>query len=293
MDSTGVWADDFHHAVRVALTGEREGYYKAYSATVDTVARTIGAGWLYTGQTYAPSGERRGKACAGLSAENLVYCIQNHDQIGNRALGDRLTAAVSVDAYCVASTVLLFLPMTPLLFMGQEWGASTPFQFFTDHEPELGRLVSEGRRQEFKDFKMFASAELRAKIPDPQAPQTFERSRLDWGERERRPHSQILRLYTRLIRLRAEEPVMREAGRKALDVRVRDDVLFVRRWKDDGARLLVANFGHAAVDLQTLGPLARRHLLFNSADPEAGAAHGKAGGTPPKTLPGHTALILS
>jgi maltooligosyltrehalose trehalohydrolase len=280
----GVWADDFHHAVRVTLTGEQEGYYGAYAPGVATIAETIKKGWLFTGQTYTPTGSRRGKPCHGLRAESLIYCIQNHDQIGNRAFGDRLTESVSPEAYAVAATVLLFLPMTPLLFMGQEWGASTRFQYFTDHDPELGQLVSRGRREEFRGFSMFASPELSAQIPDPQAKETFQRSHLDWDERARAPHAQMLQLHRDLLALRAHDPVLAHADRDALEARAVGDVLLVRRWTPHGARLLLANFGTRPVALNDLGRgFSRRQIVFRSTSSTDGVA---------TTLPGHTALIL-
>ena len=123
-----IWADDFHHQVRVTLTGERDGYYAGYPPGAAGIARTIERGWAYEGQVFPTSSRPRGRSAEGLPAEAFVYCIQNHDQIGNRALGTRLCHEVALDAYCLASTLLLFLPMTPLLFMGQEWAASTPFR---------------------------------------------------------------------------------------------------------------------------------------------------------------------
>src|SRR3569623_1626282 len=190
-----IWADDFHHQLRVTMTGEQDGYYAAYRPGLADLARTIEQGWLYQGELFTPTGERRGCAAGDLDAPAFVYCIQNHDQIGNRALGDRLNAAVNADLYRAASVLLLFLPMTPLLFMGQEWAASAPFLFFTDHDPELGRLVSEGRREEFKAFEAFKSEEGRRSLPDPQREDTFLRSKQDWDERERDEHGRVLRLY--------------------------------------------------------------------------------------------------
>src|SRR5690606_34312305 len=155
---------------------ERDGYYAAYEPGVADLARAIERGWLYEGQTFSVSERARGRPASELPASAFVYCLQNHDQVGNRALGERLTRDVSLDAYCAASTLLLFLPMTPLLFMGQEWAASTPFLFFTDHEPELGEQVVRGRREEFKGFAAFCDEAARERIPDPQAEATFLRS---------------------------------------------------------------------------------------------------------------------
>jgi maltooligosyltrehalose trehalohydrolase len=237
----GIWADDFHHHVRVTLTGEGDGYYGAYQAGASAVAEAIRGGWSFQGQEYPPTGRPRGGPAPSLPAEAFVYCIQNHDQIGNRALGDRLCHAVSRDAYCAVSALLLYLPMTPLLFMGQEWAASTPFAYFTDHEPELGRLVSEGRRAEFTGFVAFSDPSAREQIPDPQDEATFQQSRLRWEEREQSWHAEVLEVYRRLLALRREDPVLRGAGRDGLQVEAHGPVLVVRRFSADGDRLLVVN----------------------------------------------------
>jgi len=208
-----VWADDFHHQVRVTLTREHDGYYAAYHPGTAELARALRQGWLYEGQVYPPSGHPRGRPAGSLPAEAFVYCLQNHDQVGNRAHGDRLSHAVDPDAYRAASTLLLFAPMTPLLFMGQEWAASSPFQFFTDHEPDLGAKIVEGRREEFKRFQAFTDPAVRARIPEPQAEETFARSRLRWEERQQGEHGRVLALYHALLALRREDPVLRQADR--------------------------------------------------------------------------------
>ncbi|HEX6245528.1 MAG TPA: malto-oligosyltrehalose trehalohydrolase [Polyangiales bacterium] len=239
----GIWADDFHHQLHVTLTGERDGYYAAYQPGVEGLARCIERGWLYEGQTFAPGGKARGKPAGDLPAGALVYCLQNHDQVGNRALGDRLSQALDPNAYALASSLLLFLPMTPLLFMGQEWASSTPFQFFTDHEPALGARVSEGRRAEFKGFRAFDDESARAAIPDPQARSTFESSKLRWDERSEPRHAEVLALYTQLLALRRDDPVLGAGGREALAARARGDVLEVRRAAGNEQRVWFGNFG--------------------------------------------------
>ena len=150
----GIWVDDFHHVLRVTLTGESDGYYGPFERGAAAVARVISRGWVYEGQVWPLEDRPRGMPADELDAPSFVYFIQNHDQIGNRATGDRLHQfpGVTLSAYRAASLLLLSLPMTPLLFQGQEWAASTPFQFFTDHHGELGAAVSEGRRREFGHF---------------------------------------------------------------------------------------------------------------------------------------------
>jgi maltooligosyltrehalose trehalohydrolase len=243
-----LWADDFHHATRVTLTGERDGYYGAYEPGAATVAHTIRRGWLYEGQRNPVSGRPRGASADELSAERFVYCIQNHDQIGNRALGDRLHHAVSLDAYLSVSLLLLLVPMTPLLFMGQEWAASSPFLYFTDHEAELGRAITEGRRREFAAFGAFS--ERAREVPDPQALGTFERSKLDWSERTSPEHVRALELYRAALALRREDAVFAEPSRERLRCDTFGDVLAVERWRNDERRLVLVNFGPAGVSVR-------------------------------------------
>jgi maltooligosyltrehalose trehalohydrolase len=198
----GVWADDFHHILRRFLAGDAHGYYADFRGSSEELARTIRQGWLFTGQRSAHLGEIRGTDASRIPMQRFVICLQNHDQIGNRAHGERLHQTIDAAAWRAASTLLLTAPMTPLLFMGQEWAASSPFLYFTDLEPELGRLVTEGRRREFRDFAEFADPETCQRIPDPQAVETFRASKLNWEERLRGAHAASLRLYRELLALR-------------------------------------------------------------------------------------------
>ena len=207
----GVWADDFHHIVRVALSGEREGYFGDFEGTTAELADAINIGWLYCGQKAEHLGEFRGTTPDGVPPNRMVVCIQNHDQVGNRALGDRLGHEAGPAACRAAAALLLCAPETPLIFQGQEWSAAAPFQYFTDHNETLGRLVTEGRRHEFRHFAAFVDHEAREAIPDPQAESSFLDSKLDWSEILREPHASILRLYRSLIRLRGSEPALRDA----------------------------------------------------------------------------------
>jgi maltooligosyltrehalose trehalohydrolase len=209
-----LWADDFHHQVRVALTGEQHGYYAAYTGSVQDLVTTIADGWFYQGQRSQVSGQERGEPPHELNLPQFVYCIQNHDQVGNRPVGDRLNHLVDPAAYRAASALLLLVPQTPLLFQGQEWAASTPFQFFTDHNAELGKLVTEGRRKEFAYFLIETGIE----VADPQAVATFERSKLCWEELERPEHAAVLTLYRDLLHLRRTHPALRRRDRSALQV---------------------------------------------------------------------------
>jgi maltooligosyltrehalose trehalohydrolase len=216
------------------LTGERDGYYAAYEPTASALARCINGGWTYTGQPYAPwKGRPRGAPFAGERSQ-LVVCIQNHDQVGNRAFGTRLSHDAGVGAFESAAVLLLFLPYVPLLFMGQEWAASTPFLFFSDHEGELGQAVSKGRRKEFEGFAAFEG-----EIPDPQAPETFLRSKLDWNERTKPAHAHVRATHRTMLRLRREDPIL--AGTADVEARASGELLYVSR--GDGRRVLVLNAG--------------------------------------------------
>ncbi len=209
----GLWADDFHHTVRVALTGERESYLRNFSGTAEELAETLTHGWYYRGQVSGSHGKARGTPSDHLPPSAFCYCISNHDQVGNRALGERLSASCSREAYRAASALLCLVPYTPLIFQGQEWAASTPFLYFTDHNEELGRLVTAGRRKEFAGFAAFADPASISRIPDPQAQSTFNASKLRWDEMSQGIHAQTRALYKAALRLRREEPALRRRAR--------------------------------------------------------------------------------
>jgi len=187
---SGVWADDFHHQMRRTLAGDLDGYFATVDGSVPSIAKTVRRGWW-----------RGTSDTTGIPYFQFVYCIQNHDQIGNRALGDRLHHALDWAVYRAASTLLLLLPQTPLLFMGQEWAASTPFIYFTDHHRELGAAVTEGRRREFASFTGFTHLQ----IPDPQSIDTFNASKLRWDEITTEPHLYMLNMYKSLLHLRRNQ----------------------------------------------------------------------------------------
>ena len=264
-----VYADDFHHVVHALLTGERDGYYAAYEPSLAQLARTIDQGWLYDGQVYSPWKAPRGRPAPELPASRFVYSVQNHDQVGNRPLGTRLHHAASAEAHLAAAMLLLFLPMTPLLFMGEEWAASSPFLYFTEHEADLGAAVTRGRRAEFAGFEGFADPALRDRIPDPQALSTFERSRLDWSERARPPHAHVLDVYRRMLALRASDRVLSAPSRARTACEVRGSLLVVRRWVGPDERTLLFNPGSAPAPPPF--PFAAEDLLLASTSlPSAG-----------------------
>lgn len=191
------WADEWHHALHAVLTGEQDGYYEDFGS-LPLLVKALRQAWVYDG-TWSPYRQRHhGSSPAGLPAHRFTVFAQNHDQVGNRAAGERLGAITSPGRLRMAAALLLTSPFTPLLFQGEEWGATTPFQYFTEHEdPELGRAVSEGRRGEFQRFGWAPED-----IPDPQDPDTWARSQLDWSEPARSPHRDLLEWYQQLIALR-------------------------------------------------------------------------------------------
>ncbi len=194
----GVWSDDLHHQCRVLTAGDHEGYYQDYvDTTAGNIATTLRDGWFFRGEHSDYLGEPRGTDPEPVDRTQCVVFIQNHDQVGNRPTGSRLTDDVSLPVYRALSALLCVAQEVPLLFMGQEWAASSPFQFFTDHNEELGPSVTEGRKEEFEGFSGFAG-----EVPDPQDPATFERSVLDWDEPRRLPHDGIIALYRDLLALR-------------------------------------------------------------------------------------------
>jgi maltooligosyltrehalose trehalohydrolase len=228
----GVWADDFHHILRRMLGEQAHGYYRDYEGRMDELVETLRRGWFYVGQWSKHKGGPRGTDPADVAMQRAIICVQNHDQVGNRVRGDRLHHMVEAAAWRAAVTLLLTAPMTPLLFMGQEWSASTPFQFFTDFEPVLGEQVVQGRRREFRSFEDFAAQPER--IPNPQDPATFEASRLNWDERDQPEHGAALALHTALLQLRAAHPGIQGGHACTCRAQALDDstILVRREWTD-------------------------------------------------------------
>ncbi len=225
-----VYADDFHHEFQRMLTGHTDGFLRDYQGSTADAAVALETGWIYTGQHSAYEGHARGTDPAGLPLPRFMHCLENHDQVGNRAFGERLFHEAWDHSFRAATAILLFSAATPMLFQGDEWLASTPFLFFTDHTPELGRLVREGRRNEFGAWAAFRDPRLRDHIPDPQAEETFRASVLDWGEREEPRHAAALALHGALFRLRREEPALRWGpGAAQASVSPEEGSLVVRR----------------------------------------------------------------
>ncbi|MEA2844388.1 MAG: maltooligosyltrehalose trehalohydrolase [Actinomycetota bacterium] len=197
------WSDDFHHALHAVLTGERSGYYADFGS-IGHLAKALQQAYVYDGE-YSPHRRRRhGRSPAGLHPTRFLGYLQNHDQVGNRATGERSSMLLGTGELRVAAAIVLLGPFVPMLFQGEEWGASTPFLYFTDHDdPELGEAVSEGRRREFAAFGWSPDD-----IPDPQAEETFEASVLRWDELRTEPHAGLLDWHRRLIALRRSLPTV-------------------------------------------------------------------------------------
>jgi maltooligosyltrehalose trehalohydrolase len=214
------WSDDFHHAIHRYFTGEDAGYYSDFEGLKD-VAVALRDGYVYQGQYSRFRQRRHGRPPAGVASEQLVVCAQNHDQIGNRARGERLSMLLDVPRLKAVAALTILSPFVPMLFQGEEWGARTPFLYFTDHQdPNLGRAVTEGRTREFASFRWAGE------VPDPQAAETFERSKLDWSELTRPPHDEILDWHRRLIALRAARSL--PLGRAKPKVRFDDKAQWLR-----------------------------------------------------------------
>ena len=221
------WSDDFHHALHAALTGETFGYYEDFGGLAD-VATALNHGYVYVGQHSGHRRRQHGRPLpSSVRSQQLFGYSQNHDQVGNRARGERLCHLVSPGLAKIAAAIVLLSPFTPMLFMGEEWAASTPWQYFTEHDdPELVESIRAGRRNEFKSFGWRPE-----QVPDPQDPQTSKRSTLDWSEREREPHREMLDWYRALIRLRQESGELRDGGfeQAAAEVDEKSRVLVMKR----------------------------------------------------------------
>jgi len=215
--ATAQWNDDVHHALHVPLTGEADGYYADYAdAPLERLGRGLAEGFVYQGDASAfRGGEPRGEPSAQLPPTAFISFLQTHDQVGNRAFGERLHALSDRAHERAAVAALLLSPHIPMLFMGEEWAASTPFQFFCDFGPELAEAVTRGRREEFGRFAAFADPAVRARIPDPNAPTTFQASKLNWAECEASPHRERLALVRELLALRSQQIVPQLAGARS------------------------------------------------------------------------------
>ena len=241
------WNDDYHHAWHVLLTGETQGYYRDYArAPLRDIARALESGFVYQGEASAHrGGQLRGEPSGKLAPTAFVNFLQNHDQIGNRALGDRLESNVSAKAIEAALAITLLAPMIPMLFMGEEWGSKTPFPFFCDFEGDLAEAVRKGRRKEYA----WAYAKYGDQVPDPLDRSTFQFAVIDWESRNVATGQTRLALVQELLSTRRREIVPRLAGAAFCDARAADNGLLTARWRmGDGATLrLLANLSPSEI----------------------------------------------
>jgi maltooligosyltrehalose trehalohydrolase len=266
------WSDDFHHALHAVVTGESFGYYEDFGSLTD-LADALARGFVYVGQHSFHRRRKHGRALPeGVPATRLLGYVQDHDQVGNRARGERLAALASPNLVKVAAALVLLSPFTPMLFMGEEWAASTPWQYFTDHrDPQLAESVRHGRRNEFKAFGWDPS-----EVPDPQDPETARRSVLDWSEPDRDPHADVLAWHRSLIALRRSRPELSDGSFGEVEVDEPARTLVMRR----GSLAVAANFSDRPATL----PIKATRLLLSSSS--ASLADGVL------TLPGESVAIL-
>ncbi len=281
------WSDDLHHALHALVTGERSGYYEDYGQVGD-VAGALERGFLYDGSRPSAfrGGRHHGMSTRGIPAERHVVCIQNHDQVGNRARGDRIAHIAGTEAAKVAAATVLLAPGIPLLFMGEEYAAPQPFPYFTSHsDPQLAKAVTEGRRREFAAFSW------QGEVPDPQAEETFLSAVLLPDDHERAPHAGVFAFYKALIDLRRNHPACRGDERQTRTSVGFDEatkVLWMERWSGQGKRLLaIFSYGAEPVRLAATLPQGPWQLAIDS----GGGRFGGGGGTAPATLEGGTSTL--
>ena len=258
-----VWSDDFHHEVRRLLAGDSEGYFRDYKGSVLDVAKTIQNGWLFTGQYSEYYKALRGTDPKDIGPQRFVFFLQNHDQVGNRAHGERLHHQIEDASYRAAATLLLCAPQAPLLFMGQEWGADSPFFYFTDHHEELGLAVRDGRIKEFQHFSAFSDSVAQMTIPDPQSFETFLKSKLNWKELASDRHACLLRLYRSLLEIRKRErAVHAPSSRQASPIN--ENALLLKLEADSSTIFVMIQFRGAGV----ISLPGKCEVLMNTEDPQ-------------------------
>lgn len=256
------WSDDFHHAVHTLLTGERAGYYEDFGR-IEDVAKALSSGFVYSGQYSKHRGRCHGTECAHLPGRSFVVCVQNHDQIGNRMMGERLSHLASFDELKLAAGVLLLSPYVPLLFMGQEYGETAPFLYFVSHsDPHLVEAVREGRKREFSAFTW------RGEVPDAQSEETFLSSRLNFDLRLEPRHANLLDWYTQLLRVRRELPSLCRLNRNntAVDIAGSGHTIVLRRWSQYEEIAAIFHFGDQPERVQLETQTGEWRRLLDSAD---------------------------
>jgi len=295
-----LWNDDYHHTAMVALTGKADAYYSDYRGTAQELLSAVKYGYLYQGQWYRWQAKRRGTSALGVRRAAMINFIQNHDQVANSGRGQRVHELTSPGMFKAVVALSLLAPGTPMIFQGQEFGASSPFLFFADHEPELGKLIRNGRVEFLEQWRSLRLPEMRKCLDDPSALATFERSQLNHDEVQN--HAETYAVHRDLLRLRREDPVISRQGAGGIDGAVLSSSCFVVRFftKDfQQDRLLIVNLG-ADLELNPapeplLGPLEGTQwtVLWSSDNPQYGGC-----GTAPLDsddnwkIPGQAAVVL-
>ena len=294
-----LWNDDFHHSAMVALTGRNEAYYSDYRGNPQEFISALKWGFLFQGQFHTWQKQPRGGQALDLEPNRFVNFLQNHDQVANSLYGGRLNQHSSPGQLKAMTALFLLAPGTPMLFQGQEYGATTPFFYFADHEPKLAKLVAKGRKEFLHQFKSLACKEIEPCFIDPESEETFLRSKLDFSERAKNRHSHAL--HQDLLRLRREDPVFRKPRRRGMDGAVLGSEAFLLRFfgRPGDDRLVLINLG---VDLPLdpapeplLAPIPGKpwEIIWSSESPAYGGC-----GTPPFDqhgfwqMPGHCAIVL-
>jgi malto-oligosyltrehalose trehalohydrolase len=248
---TAQWNDDVHHVLHTAATGESAGYYREYAGNTELLGRALAEGFAFQGEMMTYRGLPRGEPSAELPPTAFVAFIQNHDQVGNRAFGDRITNLAPFEAVRAIAAIYLLAPQIPMIFMGEEWAAEQPFPFFCDFGPDLAVAVRQGRRAEFARFPEFQDPEALERIPDPTDRRTFESAKLRWEGAEEGPHAAWREWYRRVLSIRRAEIIPRLAGirgRAGRYQRLRDGAVRVRwRMGDDTELVLTANLSRSPV----------------------------------------------
>lgn len=257
------WSDDFHHSLRTVLTKESGGYYADFG-TCQQLAKAYQNTFVYDWQYSQFRKRYHGNVTGDRPASQFVVCIQNHDQIGNRMLGERLSDLIDFEAVKLAAGALLLSPYVPLLFMGQEYGEESPFLYFVSHEdPDLVAAVREGRKQEFTDFH------LEGEYIDPQCTKAFNLSKINWQQKKEDKHQVLWQFYQQLINLRRTIPALKKLDKQNLQVTATESHLIIlHRWQDDSQIFSIFNFNDQNVELTNIFPIGKWEKVLDSAEPK-------------------------
>jgi maltooligosyltrehalose trehalohydrolase len=267
-DMDASWNDDFHHTLHVALTGERNGYFVDFHG-IEDLARSLREGYVFSGQYSGHRQRSHGNSSKGIPGKRLVVCAQNHDQVGNRMIGDRLSHTLSFERLKLAAAAVLLAPFLPLLFMGEEYGESARFSYFVSHgDRELIDAVRKGRLTEFQAFKWGGS------LPDPESEETFAASKLDWNLQEKDWHRQLWDFHRELLRMRREIPALASLDLEVLDATVlpNERTLIMHRGSKGARVIAVFQFGEQAEKVSIEIPAGRWQKVLDSATPRWGSA---------------------